>query len=247
MSAPPRNPGQVQISPNALLVAQALRGHLYLSRVSRIAAALVVALAATAHAADTPRKTNDVLSSVAGIARNLELADVPSPIDITSDRLEFNYGQGLLRYEGNVRVDHAGARIQARSLEIAFEPEGNRSLKKITARGGVEVINGDESARGELAEYDPAAATIVLSQNARLGSGPNSLAGEKVIVYLNERRAVVLGGAGGVSATAATPAAPGDAPAAAPSGRIKAVFMPESLDKKPADKKPEEKKPEATK
>jgi lipopolysaccharide export system protein LptA len=199
-------------------------------------AALVVVLAGAARADDTARKTNDVLSSVAGIARNLELADVPSPIDISADRLEFNYGQGLLRYDGNVIVEHAGAKIRARSLEVSFEPQGKRSLKKITARGAVEVVRGDESARGELAEYDPIAGTIVLSQNARLGSGPNSLAGEKVVVYLNERRALVLGGGAGAAP------APGDtdqsgAPATGGSGRIKAVFMPDSIEKKKGVKK----------
>ncbi|MFN2375510.1 MAG: LptA/OstA family protein [Candidatus Binatia bacterium] len=189
-------------------------------------------LAGAAGAADTARKTNDVLNSVAGIARNLELADVPSPINISADRLECSYGKGLLRYEGNVRVEHAGAKIHARSLEVAFEPEGQRRLKKITARGDVEVLNGNESARSELAEYDPTAATIVLSNNARLGSGPNSLAGEKVVVYLNEERAVVLGSGG-------APAAPGSDPKtdAPPSGRIKAVFMPDSLKDKAGGKK----------
>lgn len=186
-----------------------------------------VLLAGTAGAADTARKTNDVLNSVAGIARNLELTDVPSPINISADRLEFSYGKGLLRYEGNVRVEHAGATIHARSLEVAFEPEGQRSLKKITARGDVEVLNGDESARGELAEYDPAAATIVLSSNARLGSGPNSLSGERVVVYLNEERAVVLGSGAGPAPEGGEPK--GDAPAGGGSGRIKAVFMPDSL------------------
>jgi lipopolysaccharide export system protein LptA len=202
-----------------------------------IAAAVFAASPATAE--DTARKTNDVLSSVAGVAQNLELADVPSPIDITADRLEFLYGQGVLRYEGNVTVEHAGARIRARTLEVSFEPEGKRSLKKITAKGGVEVTRGDESARGELAEYDPAAATIVLSQNARLGSGPNSIAGEKVVVYLNEKRAVVQGGAAPPPAanTAGGPSAPAAAPAAAPGGRVKAVFMPDALDKKGSQKK----------
>ena len=198
-----------------------------------VPAALPVTLA---QAEDTARKTNEVLSSVAGIAKNLELADVPSPIDISADKLEFDYGKGLLKYEGNVVVDHAGAKIRARSLEVSFEPEGRRSLKKITARGNVEVLHGNESARGELAEYDPNAATIVLSQNAKLGSGPNSLSGEKVLVYLNEKRAVVLGG----GATAAAPAkegAPGTTTAPAPGGRIKAVIMPESLEKKEGEKK----------
>jgi len=208
----------------------------YLSPISALTTTLVLAMGSAALAADTARTTNEMLTSVAGIARNLELADVPSPIDITADRLEFNYGQGLLRYEGNVRVEHAGAKIHARSLEISFEPEGKRSLKKITARGEVEVLHGDESARGELAEYDPTAGTIVLSQNARLGSGPNSLAGEKVVVYLNERRAVVLGSAPAPAAADGSPEKPG-APATTGSGRIKAVFMPDALDKKPGAKK----------
>jgi lipopolysaccharide export system protein LptA len=90
-------------------------------------------------------------------------------------------------------------------------------------------VNGNETAQGGRAEYDPATATIVLSQKARLGSGPNSLSGEKVVVYLNERRAVVLGSDTG-SAVAGTPATPGAASTG--SGRIKAVFMPDSLKKK---------------
>jgi lipopolysaccharide export system protein LptA len=201
-----------------------------------LAAAIVVSPAISVRAEDTARKTNDVLSSVAGIAKNLELADVPSPIDISADKLEFDYGKGLLRYEGNVTVDHAGAKIRAKSLEVSFEPEGRRSLRKITARGNVEVLHGDESARGEVAEYDPNAGTIVLSQNARLGSGPNSLSGEKVVVYLNERRAVVLGGGQSAPAAPGTTAT-GTVTAPAGGGRIKAVIMPESLDKKEGAKK----------
>lgn len=197
-----------------------------------IAAVFVAMVVATvpAQAQDTARKTNDVLTSVAGIARNLELADVPSPIDIRADRMEFRYGQGLLRYDGNVNVEHAGATIHAKVLEISFEPEGKRSLKKITASGDVQVVNGDETANGGLAVYDPSAGTIVLSEGARLGSGPNSLSGEQVVVYLNERRAVVLGG-GKKDPTPGAVAAPGPRPGS--NGRIKAVFMPDSLQKKP--------------
>lgn len=214
------------------------KGVRYIFPLRKCAGPLFLALAVTAHAEDTARKTNEVLSSVAGIARSLELADVPSPIDIAADRLEFDYGKGLLKYEGNVLVDHAGAKIRARSLEVSFEPEGRRSLKKIVARGGVEVLHGDESARGELAEYDPTAATIVLSQNARLSSGPNSLSGEKVMVYLDERRAVVLGGGGGAAPATGTGTA--GVPASGGSGRIKAVIMPESLEKKDGAKEKKE-------
>ena len=39
-----------------------------------------------------------------------------------------------------------------------------------------------ETATGRLAVYDPARATITLTGNARLGSGPNTVQGEKVVV-----------------------------------------------------------------
>jgi lipopolysaccharide export system protein LptA len=202
--------------------------------------AAALALAVAAHADDTARKTNEVLTSVADISKNLELADVPSPIDISADRLEFDYGKGLLKYEGNVRVDHAGARIKARKLEVSFDPEGKRSLRKITARGDVEVTRGDESAHGEVAEYDPAAATIVLSQNAKLGSGPNSVAGERVLVYLNDKRAVVLGSGAAAAAGPDGQVAGKDgepAPAGGGSGRVKVVLMPNAIDTRPEPKK----------
>ncbi|HEY2773934.1 MAG TPA: LptA/OstA family protein [Candidatus Binatia bacterium] len=185
--------------------------------------------AAAPHKEDAAHKTDDMLDSVATAARDLEMADVPSPVDISADRMEYNYGQGLLHYEGNVVVDHAGARIKSRSLDVTFEPGGQKRLKKITARGSVELTRGDESAHGEVAEYEPTTATVTLTQNARLGSGPNSVAGEKVVVYLNEKRAVVLGGGAPATASAAA-GEQGAGPAAAP-GRIRAILMPDSLNK----------------
>jgi len=200
-----------------------------------VAVALVMA-AGAATAQDTVRQPDDVLRSVAGLARNLELADVPSPIDISADRLEFDYDNGLLRYQGNVSVAHAGITIRSSSLDVSFEPDGKRRLKRITARGSVEVVRGKETASGELAEYDPTAATIVLSQGARLGSGPNSLAGERVVVYLDEGRAVVQGRDPDAPTPAST-AKPAEAGEPAP-GRVRVILMPDSLDGKKKDGAP---------
>lgn len=208
------------------------------ARAAGLAVACGIAVGAVvAGAEETVRKTEDVLSSVAGIARNLELADVPSPIDVTADRLEFDYNNGILRYSGDVRVEHAGAVIRARQIEIAFETEGKRALHKVTARGGVEVVRGDETAHGELAEYDPKAATIVLSQKARLGSGANSLSGERVVVYLDEGRAVVQGGAtGGVTNEGRPDENSVSRDAATAPGRVRVVIMPDSVKPKGSKK-----------
>ncbi|HYC55687.1 MAG TPA: LptA/OstA family protein [Candidatus Binatia bacterium] len=199
---------------------------------------MALLLAVPVAAENVVKNTDEALSSMAGVARNLKLADVPSPIDVTADKLEFDYNKGLLLYTGNVEVKHAGVVIKARDITVAFEPEGERGLKKITARGGVEVLREEETARGELAEYDPAAGTIVLSQNARLGSGNNVLSGERVVVYLREGRAVVQGGAG-APATGKTAET-----GAAPPGRVRVVIMPDGGASKATDKPaPAEKKP----
>jgi lipopolysaccharide export system protein LptA len=207
-----------------------------LSAAVPVAALALMLTATTASAQGTVRKTDDVLGSVAGLARNLELADVPSPIDISADRLEFDYDEGLLRYQGNVTVAHAGITIRSSSLDVSFEPDGKRRLKRITARGSVEVLRGKETASGELAEYDPTAATIVLSQQARLGSGPNSLAGERVVVYLDEGRAVVQGRDPGAPAPESTGEPTPDGKAAP--GRVRVILMPDSLDGKKPDAAP---------
>lgn len=135
------------------------------------------------------------MGSVAGVARNLQLTDVPSAIEVTADSLDFDYDGGRLDYRGHVEVDHAGVSIKSDRLTIDFEPGAARPLQKIVASGSVHVRRGDENAYGQLAVYDPKAATITLSKDAKLGSGNNVLTGDTVVVYLTEGRATVHGGA----------------------------------------------------
>ena len=42
--------------------------------------------------------------------------------------------------------------------------------------------------------FDAGARTVTLSDKARLRDGPNEVAGERVIVFLDEERSVVEGG-----------------------------------------------------
>ena len=87
--------------------------------------------------------------------------------------------------------------MNADELKISFEPKNPREVQRIEARGGVKVRHETETATGRLAVYDPQRATITLTGDARLGSGPNTVQGEKVVVFLDEGRAVVEGGDSG--------------------------------------------------
>lgn len=172
-----------------------------------------------------------LLGSVADVAGKLRLTNLPAPVTVSAGRMEFDYDDGLLLYTGNVEVDHAGMQLKAKELSIEFEPGAKKALRKMVAKGNVVVTRGEERATGGLALYDPAKATVTLSENAKLTSGPNSIEGPRVIIYLDERRASVEG-------SASAQAEPGSDGSVAPqyaNGRVRVVLVPESL---PTQKSP---------
>jgi lipopolysaccharide export system protein LptA len=82
--------------------------------------------------------------------------------------------------------------ISAKELEFDYRS------RTLTYRGDVVVSQGDLTlnsvATGGRAVFDQAARTVVLSQDAVLRQGPNEVAGDRVVVYLDEQRSVVEGG-----------------------------------------------------
>jgi len=88
-------------------------------------------------------------------------------------------------------------KMDADRLQVTFEPKNPQKVQKIEATGNVHVLHQTETASGRNAVYDTERATITLTGDARLGSGPNTVQGEKVVVYLDEGRAVVEGGSSG--------------------------------------------------
>jgi len=184
--------------------------------------------------------TGDVISEVAAATRQLHLASVPAELFVESDKMVFDYARGELAYSGDVRVAQGGVHMRSENLTIAFEPERTGSLRSIRASGNVLITHKNTKATGDLAVYDPASSTITLTGEAKLGAGPNTLEGERVIVYLAEGRAIVEGGAAAAAAAAGEAAPPasassgdagqGDQVQKKPSGRVRAVIDPGTLD-----------------
>lgn len=161
-----------------------------------IAVALSALFLATPAAADIEVNgdTADLIGNIADVVGTFKLSKLPATLHVQADRMEFDYKAGRLAYEGNVDVTHGDVRLKAASLIMTFKPDDKRGLTKISATGDVEVTRGDEVARGQTAVYDPSKATLKLSGKATLGSGPNQVAGESVIVFLDEGRAIIEGG-----------------------------------------------------
>jgi lipopolysaccharide export system protein LptA len=198
-------------------------------------ASMVVAasFAGSAPAADivVDRKAGDLINDIATATRKFRLATVPSDLRVRSQKMRFSYELGELAYSGSVQVAQGNIRLQADELQIQFEPQQTGALRVIRAMGNVQIQHRNESALGDLAVYDPAAATLTLTGNVRLGSGPNSLQGERVIVYIDEDRTEIQGSPLPSAPDTATPeqaTAPGTEPK--PTGRVRAVIDPKSLE-----------------
>jgi len=166
------------------------------------ATALIVAsggFSVGARAADVEvgEKSGQAIGKMADAVKDFRLQSTPADLNVEAHSMVFDFNKGQLEYEGDVHVRHGEVKMDADKLQVTFEPKNPGKVQKIEATGNVRVIHKTETASGRFAVYDTDRATITLTGDARLGSGPNTVQGEKVVVFLDEGRAVVEGGSSG--------------------------------------------------
>lgn len=164
----------------------------------------LVALAAAGAGAERAREG-------AGSGRLLELGgSSKEPITVTADRLEYDYKSNVIVYRGDVEAVQGRARLRSDQLTVTFDSArsggsgapaveagpGTASgrLQEIVAVGNVRIDQGTRWATGGRAVFDQGERTVVLSESPVLHDGPNEVAGDRVVVYLDEDRSVVEGG-----------------------------------------------------
>ena len=121
--------------------------------------------------------------------------------------------EGPLRQVGDVQAGQGDVHLKSDTLTIrlasvdqkpgagdAGNPPGEKTLggrvqlRQIEAAGSVRIDQGERWATGGRAVFDEERRVLVLSENPVLHDGPNQIAGDRVIVYLDEDRSVVEGG-----------------------------------------------------
>jgi lipopolysaccharide export system protein LptA len=151
-----------------------------------------------------------------------KLGDSKDPITVTSDTLEYDYRGNVVRYGGRVEVTQGNLKLVSDMLTItlddakrggkpADEPGGTPPpaappvssprpkedagrVREIVAAGNVRIDQGPRWAVGGRAVFDQTQRTLVLTENPVLHDGPNQIAGDRVVVFLDEDRSVVEGG-----------------------------------------------------
>ncbi|HUF86365.1 MAG TPA: lipopolysaccharide transport periplasmic protein LptA [Thermohalobaculum sp.] len=135
--------------------------------------------------------------------------DSKAPIEIASDTLEVRQAEGKAMFAGEVVAAQGTLRLTADRLEVSYATgEGGGETGEIhdmRAEGNVFLSNGSETARGAWAEYDVAGGTMRMGGSVVLTQGANAIAGEALVINLDE-------GTGRIEGSG--------------SGRVKSVFTP---------------------
>lgn len=152
-----------------------------------------------------------------GLVDSLSFADRDDPIDIRSQSLEFSFGDKRVRYRDQVVAIQGDVKLTCNLLTVLYEDQiqqagkkktqktasqsrstanpatSDQRLKEIIAEGNVRVTAENGYATGKKLVFNDAKRTVVLSGDAILHEGSNQVSGDRVIVYLDEKRSVVEG------------------------------------------------------
>jgi lipopolysaccharide export system protein LptA len=130
-----------------------------------------------------------------------EIVKKNEAIEIVSDRMEAFNEKKLIMFSGNAVAKQGDRVLKSDQLLLYYkkdpakkdqigtmEIQGTGELEKIEAKGNVSVTQGERLATGDEAVYYHDTGQIILTGNALLREGKNSIKGCRVIVYVNEKR-----------------------------------------------------------
>ncbi|NPA94042.1 MAG: lipopolysaccharide transport periplasmic protein LptA [Thermodesulfobacteria bacterium] len=118
-------------------------------------------------------------------------------IRISSDKMEAYDQKGTVVFTGNVVAKKGNLTIYADRLEVFYDQQKTadnkkkRRLKKIVFMGHLKIVQGRRKATAKEAIYYKPQEKIVLLKNAQVWDGPNTIKGDKIVLYVNESRSVV--------------------------------------------------------
>jgi len=125
------------------------------------------------------------------------------PIQITANKLISNAEKKYAEFIGDVKASQQNFVITSDSLRIYYEgdlisqsqqPSNKKMIKRIVAKGDVEITSDEYVAKTDQVEYDVATMVVVLTgENSTVTSGKNSITGSKITLYRADGRIEVEG------------------------------------------------------
>jgi lipopolysaccharide export system protein LptA len=160
------------------------------------AAAMIVALALCGPEA-TAQKNDGPKNALQGFSQNRD-----QPVKIQAASLEVREKDKVATFSGDVHVVNGDTELRSKSLIVFYDddakgaskpqnmkaadpgPGGEKSIKRIEAKGGVTVVQKDQVATGESAIFNMRENTVMLNGNVVVTRGQDVLRGQRLTVDL---------------------------------------------------------------
>ena len=125
------------------------------------------------------------------------------PIQVVADRLEAFDAEKMVVFSGHAVAVQGDKVIKADKISLYYKKDKSAQtkpgkdispagdLERIEAQGHVNVTQGSKVVTGELAVYHQDEQKIVMTGNPLMRDGNNTIAGDRIVVFLNENRGVV--------------------------------------------------------
>lgn len=118
-------------------------------------------------------------------------AKASTPTVVTSDvyKMDMPGKQGV--FTGNVVVTSTDFKLKAREMQVFFD-EGNK-IKRMIARGNVEIESADRQTKSGQAEYIIAENKLILTESPQVMQNRNTVTGTTITIYRDTNRMDVDG------------------------------------------------------
>jgi lipopolysaccharide export system protein LptA len=114
------------------------------------------------------------------------------PIQIKSDSLNLDYKNNTVEFTGSVHAVQSGTTLTSKTLKVIYGGKFN-DIQQVIALGDVKMAQGGRWATGQRAILDEVKHTVEMTGAPVIHDGPDSVAGRKIIIYLDTERSFVEG------------------------------------------------------
>ena len=118
--------------------------------------------------------------------------DTSLPVEVSADALSVSQNDGSALFTGNVIIGQGEMRLSAPRV-LVFYIQNQSGVERLEATGGVTLVNGDQAAEADTAEYEVNRGTIRMVGNVLLTQGANTLVSDSMDVDLENGTALMNG------------------------------------------------------
>ena len=118
--------------------------------------------------------------------------DTSLPVEVSADSLSVSQNDGSALFTGNVVIGQGEMRLSAPRV-LVFYTEGQNGIERLEATGGVTLVNADQAAEADTAQYEVNRGTIRMVGNVLLTQGQNTLVSDEMDVDLENGTARMNG------------------------------------------------------